>query len=43
MVVSADTIKAAWSLARRNNGDPEKREKALAELLRTQGFYVISN
>ena len=26
-----------------NNGDPEKREKALAELLRTQGFYVISN
>jgi hypothetical protein len=43
VVVSADTIKAAWSLARRNNGDPEKREKALTELLRTQGFYVISN
>ena len=43
VAVSADTIKAAWSLARRNNGDPEKREKALTELLRTQGFYVISN
>jgi hypothetical protein len=43
VALSADTIKAAWSLARRNNGDPEKREKALTELLRAQGFYVISN
>jgi hypothetical protein len=43
VALSADAIKAAWSLARRNNGDPEKREKALTELLRAQGFYVISN
>ncbi|GBL30787.1 hypothetical protein EMGBS10_19370 [Opitutia bacterium] len=43
VAVSADTIKAAWRLARRSNGDPGKREKALTELLRAQGFYVISN
>ena len=43
VALSADTVKAAWSLARRNNGDPEKREKALTELLRAHGFYVISN
>jgi hypothetical protein len=36
-------IKAAWRLARRGNGDPVAREKALTELLRSQGYYVISN
>jgi len=43
VALSDDTIKAAWRLARRSNGDPGKREKALTELLRAQGFYVISN
>jgi hypothetical protein len=37
------TIKAAWKLARRSKADPLKREKALAELLREQGYYVISH
>lgn len=37
------TIRAAWQLARRSNGDPLEREKALAELLRGQGYYVISH
>ncbi len=37
------TIRAAWQLARRSNGEPGKREKELAELLRAQGYYVISN
>ena len=36
-------IRAAWQLARRSNGDPLEREKALAELLRGQGYYVISH
>jgi hypothetical protein len=36
-------IRAAWGLARRSNGEPGKREAALTELLRAQGFYVISN
>lgn len=43
VALSADTIKAAWRLARRSNGEPGKRERALTELLRAQGFYVISN
>jgi hypothetical protein len=43
VALSADTIKAAWSLARRGEGDPGKREKALTELLRAQGYYFISN
>lgn len=43
VALSDDTIKAAWRLARRSNGEPGKREKALTELLRAQGFYVISN
>lgn len=43
VALSADTIKAAWSLARWGEGDPGKREKALTELLRAQGYYVISN
>jgi hypothetical protein len=30
-------------LARRNKGEPGKREKALTELLRSHGYYVISN
>ncbi len=37
------TIKAAWELARRSKADPIEREKALAELLREQGCYVISH
>jgi hypothetical protein len=36
-------IRAAWGLARRNKGEPGKREKALTELLRSHGYYVISN
>ena len=32
------TIKAAWKLARRSKADPLEREKALAELLRAQGY-----
>lgn len=36
-------IRAAWQLARRSNGDPVEREKALAELLRAQGYYVVSH
>jgi hypothetical protein len=43
VALSADTIKAVWSLARRGEGEPGKREKALTELLRAQGYYVISN
>ena len=37
------TIKAAWELARRSKVDPIEREKAVAELLRAQGYYVIWN
>lgn len=37
------TIKAAWELARRSKADPLPREKAVAELLRAQGYYVISH
>ena len=37
------TIKAAWELARRSKADPLQREKAVAELLRAQGYYVISH
>lgn len=37
------TIKAAWKLARRSKADPIEREKAVAELLRAQGYYVISH
>lgn len=37
------TIKAAWKLARRSKADAVEREKALAELLRAQGYYVISH
>jgi len=37
------TIKAAWELARRSKTDGAEREKAVAELLRAQGYYVISN
>lgn len=37
------TIKAAWELARRSDADPIEREKALTELLRAQGYYVISH
>ena len=36
------TIKAAWELARRSKADPIEREKAVAELLRAQGYYVHS-
>jgi hypothetical protein len=36
-------IRAAWGLARRSNGEPGKREAALTELLRSHGYYVISN
>ncbi|MEY2751102.1 MAG: hypothetical protein RLZZ550_1073 [Verrucomicrobiota bacterium] len=36
-------IRTAWGLARRNKGEPGKREKALTELLRSHGYYVISN
>lgn len=38
-----NTIKAAWELARRSKADPLEREKAVAELLRAQGYYVISH
>ena len=37
------TIKAAWELARRRDADPIEREKALTDLLRAQGYYVISH
>ena len=37
------TIKAAWELARRSKTDQLEREIAVAELLRAQGYYVISN
>ncbi len=37
------TIGAAWQLARRSDDESVDREKALAELLRAQGCYVISN
>ena len=37
------TIKAAWELARRSKADGPEREKAVAELLRAQGYYVISH
>lgn len=37
------TIKAAWELARRSDADPVEREQALTELLRAQGYYVISH
>ena len=37
------TIRAAWALARRNDGDPIEREKALTELLRAQGYFVVSH
>jgi hypothetical protein len=37
------TIRAAWKLARRSDGDPVEREKALTELLRAQDYYVISH
>ena len=37
------TIKAAWQLARRSKVDHIEREKAVAELLRAQGYYVISH
>ncbi len=37
------TIKAAWKLARRSKSDPTERELALTELLRAQGYYVISH
>ena len=36
-------VRAAFDLARRNRGEPGKREKALVELLRAHGYYVISN
>ena len=36
-------IRAAWDLARRSKADPIEREKELAELLREQGYFVISN
>lgn len=36
-------LKAAWKLARRSKAEPLKREKVLAELLREQGYYVISH
>jgi hypothetical protein len=37
------TIKAAWELARRSKADGPEREKAVAELLRAQGYYVMSH
>ena len=37
------TIKATWELARRSKADPIEREKAVAELLRAQGYYVMSH
>ena len=43
MALPQKVIRAAWQLARRSNGDPREREKALAELLRAQGYYVISH
>ena len=43
VALSKKTIKAAWELARRSDGDPLEREKALSELLRAQGYYVISH
>ncbi len=43
MALPKKTIKAAWELARRSKADPIEREKAVAELLRAQGYYVISH
>ena len=40
---SGKTIKVAWQLVRRSNSDPLARKQALAELLRAQGYYVISH
>ena len=37
------TIRAAWELAQRSSDDPLPREQALTELLRAQGYFVISN
>jgi hypothetical protein len=37
------TIKAAWELARHSKADPIERGKAVAELLRAQGYYVMSH
>ena len=43
VALSEKAIRAAWQLARRSNGEPLEREQALAELLRTEGFFVISH
>ena len=37
------TIRAAWELAQRSSDDPLPREQALTELLRAQGYFVISH
>lgn len=43
VALSGKTIRAAWQLARRSDVDPSRRERQLTELLRGQGFYVVSN
>lgn len=43
VAIPKKTIRTAWELARRSNDDPIEREKALTELLRAQGFFVISH
>jgi predicted GIY-YIG superfamily endonuclease len=43
VVLPKKAVKAAWELARRSKADALEREKAVAELLRAQGYYVISH
>jgi hypothetical protein len=43
VALSEKTIRAAWQLAKRSGADPGQRERGLTELLRAQGYYVVSN
>ena len=43
VALPAKTIRAAWELARRSTEAPLDREKALTDLLRAQGYFVISH
>lgn len=43
VALSEKNLRAAWQLAMRSDTDPGQREKELTELLRAQGYYVVSN
>jgi hypothetical protein len=43
VALSEKDLRAAWQLATRSDVDPGQRERELTELLRTQGYHVISN